>query len=225
MTDDLDHLRNALRATPPAADAASASVRRADALAAAMQAFDTHQEGRTQETATQPRPMSDRPNGAGFLTGVRLMLSNFTSRGALAATASVAAIAVGFGFVLTQTPQQALRLPATVEKPAVADTGTAKPVEPVPTKKEKAETADATLPAQAQPTVAVPRPEPKADVAASGSVTAQVTESTAPAQNELAKAKANDAIAQNQAPAAPRRLRPHSAATAHNLASPLRIRV
>ena len=90
MTDELERLRAGLKAPPPAADPAA----KAAALARAMEAFDGHQAGRPQETAADRRPMSDRPEGAGFLTGVRTMLSNLTTRQTLAATASVAAICV-----------------------------------------------------------------------------------------------------------------------------------
>ena len=82
MTDDFDTLRKALRAAPPDADPA----RRADTLARAMAAFDAHREA-PQESARDARPMSDRPKGAGFLTGVREMLQSLSTRSALAATA------------------------------------------------------------------------------------------------------------------------------------------
>lgn len=85
MSDDFDRLRADLKAAPPAADPAA----KAEALRLAMENFD-----RTQESATRTRPMSDRPGRAGFLTGVREMMSRLTPRGALAATASVATIGV-----------------------------------------------------------------------------------------------------------------------------------
>ncbi|MBC7142174.1 MAG: VWA domain-containing protein [Rhodobacteraceae bacterium] len=85
MSDELDRLRAGLKAAPPAADPAA----KAGALRRAMENFDSHQ-----ETAKATRPMSDRPGRAGLLTGVRLMLSTLTTRGGLAATASIAAIGV-----------------------------------------------------------------------------------------------------------------------------------
>jgi len=101
MTDELEALRKALKAAPPAADPA----RREAALAAAMAAFDAHRAQAGQETAGAARPMSDRPQRAGFLIGVRAMLERVSFRPALAATASVAALAVGFGIVMTRPPE------------------------------------------------------------------------------------------------------------------------
>ncbi len=112
MTDDLDRLRAALKAAPPSADPGA----KAAALARAMENFDRHQ-GRHQESVGAARPMSDRPDGAGFLTGVRQMLSRLTARPILTATASAAALCVGFIAI-----QPALRhgpvTPADVPKPA-----------------------------------------------------------------------------------------------------------
>ncbi|HQU67976.1 MAG TPA: von Willebrand factor type A domain-containing protein [Albidovulum sp.] len=85
MTDEFDKLRASLKAAAPAPDAEA----KARALRLALENFDRHQ-----ETASHPRPMSDRPGWAGFLTGVRNMISRLTSRQALAATASVAALGV-----------------------------------------------------------------------------------------------------------------------------------
>ena len=79
MTDDLDRLKTALKAAP-APDAAA----RDAALRLAQQAFD-----RLQESAGDARSSQDRPTGpagaAGFLDGVRTMLTYLTSRPALAA--------------------------------------------------------------------------------------------------------------------------------------------
>jgi Ca-activated chloride channel family protein len=103
MSDDLERLEKALRATEPAVD----QDRKAATLAAAMAAFDAHAAAggaRAQGNAQPVRPMSDRPRGAG-LTGVLEMLKRMTTGQALAATASVAAIAVGLGMVLSQMPR------------------------------------------------------------------------------------------------------------------------
>jgi Ca-activated chloride channel homolog len=87
MTDEFDRLSKALRANPPAPDAGA----RDAALRLAMENFD-----RLQETASAARPNQDRPEtGPGFLTGVRNMLNFLTSRSALAATTSVAALMLG----------------------------------------------------------------------------------------------------------------------------------
>ena len=85
MSDEFEKLRAALKATPAADPAA-----KAEALRLALENFD-----RVQETATRTRPSQDRPERAGVLTGVRDMLSKLTTRGALAATASIAAIGIG----------------------------------------------------------------------------------------------------------------------------------
>ncbi len=90
MTDDLDDLKSALRGLPPPNPAA-----KADAIALAMKNFDALQ------GSTQPlRPNQDRPSKAGFLNGVRNMLTSLTSRGFLAATTSAAALSLGLIVVL-----------------------------------------------------------------------------------------------------------------------------
>lgn len=101
MTDDFDKLRKALKAAPAVDPAVKAA-----ALARAMENFDTVQ-AQPQETTEDLRPMSDRPEGAGFLTGVRTMLNYLTRRPALAASVSIAAVCVGVlavGPVLWQRP-------------------------------------------------------------------------------------------------------------------------
>ena len=90
MTDELDDLKSALRALPaddPAAKAAS--------IALAMKNFDA-----VQGSPVAPRPNQDRQNRAGFLNGVRNMLTSLTSRGFLAATTSAAALCLGLIVVL-----------------------------------------------------------------------------------------------------------------------------
>ena len=81
MTEELDRLRAALKSAPPAPDPAA----KAQALARAMEKFD-EQAAKGQEPDAPARPMSDRPKGAGFLTGVRRMFVNLTSRPTRAAT-------------------------------------------------------------------------------------------------------------------------------------------
>ena len=89
---DLDRLTRALRDAPrPEPDA------RHRALAAAMQAFDELPQG----SADEMRSSQDRPQaGAGFLTGVRTMLSQLSLRPVLAATTSAAALGLGLFVVL-----------------------------------------------------------------------------------------------------------------------------
>ncbi|MBL4916173.1 vWA domain-containing protein [Szabonella alba] len=93
---DLDRLqRGLLAATPPAPDGA-----RDRAMAAALAAFDALPQADAQGSGAQMRSSQDRPvSGAGFLTGVRTMLSNLAFRPVLAATTSAAALGVGL-FVL-----------------------------------------------------------------------------------------------------------------------------
>lgn len=133
MTDDFDRLSKALRADPPAPDTAA----RDAALRLAMENYD-----RLQETAAAARPTQDRPDtGSGFLTGARNMLNFLTSRSALAATTSVAALMLGVVMVqpiLTTTPRPGLSdlppaPPVTVadQTPSLAATAAAPVVEPV----------------------------------------------------------------------------------------------
>ncbi len=90
MTDDLDALRAALRATPaPDGD------QRAATLRLAMENFD-----RFQGSTDQPRPSQDRPSRAGFWMGVKTMLSNLNLRPSLVATTSVAALCLGVVIML-----------------------------------------------------------------------------------------------------------------------------
>jgi Ca-activated chloride channel family protein len=119
MTDDLDKLRARLKAAPPAPDPAA----KAQTLARAMENFEARVKA-AQEPAAAPRPMSDRPERAGFLTGVRTMLNRLTTRPALAATASVIAICVG---LVTLDPGL-LRRPALPEAAPKTEAGPATPV-------------------------------------------------------------------------------------------------
>lgn len=93
MSDELDDLKAALQA-PPAPDAD----RRAQAIALAMRNFDDLQAS-PQGLARDARPNQDRPKGAGFLNGVRAMLTTLTSRPALGLTTSAAALLIGFGLI------------------------------------------------------------------------------------------------------------------------------
>lgn len=106
---DLDRLTRALRDAPPPRSEA-----RQQAIAAAMRAFDTLPQGSEGEM----RSSQDRPQrGAGFLTGVRSMLSQLSFRPILAATTSAAALGLGLFVVLPldRTPQgPVLPLPAPV---------------------------------------------------------------------------------------------------------------
>ena len=124
--DDLDRLRAALRAAPPPhAD------RRAEALAVAMRNFD-RQQGSGQEPAPEARLTQDRPNGAGFLNGVRDMLKHLTSRPVLGLTTSAAAVLIGLGIIYPQMKSpQGLAVPteATAAKREAAPVGPVAEVE------------------------------------------------------------------------------------------------
>lgn len=142
--DELEHLRAALKAAPPPADPAV----KAEALARALENFDALPT-QAQENADQPRPKSDRPQGAGFLTGVRDMLNRLTARPALTATASVVAICVGLVTLepgLWQRPvaPAVAPKPATAPAPEVKKEGTASATSPAapPAKKMPGAEAD-----------------------------------------------------------------------------------
>ncbi|MGB3313712.1 MAG: von Willebrand factor type A domain-containing protein, partial [Albidovulum sp.] len=110
MSDEFDKLRAGLKSAPPAADPA-----KAETLRRAMENFDRHQ-----ETATKPRPSQDRPERAGVLTGVRDMFTKLTTRGALAATASIAAL--GIGVMIWPSLEEVQVLPE-AELPVLEDAG------------------------------------------------------------------------------------------------------
>lgn len=95
MTDDFKHLRDALR-FPPTPDPAA----KISAIALAMKNFDS-----LQDSATPSRPNPDRPSRSA-LKGLRAMLKTLTSRPALTATTSAAALCLGLALTLPllQTP-------------------------------------------------------------------------------------------------------------------------
>jgi Ca-activated chloride channel homolog len=131
MTDELDDLKAALRALPAADPAA-----KADAIALAMKNFDALQ-GSTQAV----RPNQDRQKQAGFLNGVRNMLTSITSRGFLAATTSVAALCLGLIVVLPTLNQPG---PTTITLPDATDTRTRQ----APPKPEATAEVEPTVPPQ-----------------------------------------------------------------------------
>ncbi len=161
MTDELDILRNALKAAPPAANAEA----RAANLALAMKNFD-----QLQGSTVEQRPNQDRPDGAGFLDGVRKMLSNLTRKPALAATTSVVALAIGLGFMLPALNKGPVKAPGEVAAGKTEEKIAADPVAtPTP------------QPAQqpAQPPVTPPASSPSA---------AQAEPPAAPAEARIAEA-------------------------------------
>lgn len=114
MTDDLEDLKAALRASPSADPAA-----KAEALRLAMENFD-----RLQGSTDPTRLMDNRPaSGRGSKSGVIAMFRKFTVRPALAATTSAVALVAGMALVLPLVEQSPA--PVGVEKPkaVVADSG------------------------------------------------------------------------------------------------------
>lgn len=94
MTDEIDALKAALRAAPPAPGPEA----RMAALEAAMKKFDDLEESR-QGSAAAPRPNPASPKHSGFLSGVRDMLKSLSPAGILAASTSVAAVAAAMLFL------------------------------------------------------------------------------------------------------------------------------
>lgn len=92
--DDLDDLKSALRAATPAPDA---SKRAADIALAKKNFADL------QGSADQLRPTSERPQN-GLIRGVRTMIANLSTRGAL--TATTAMVALGLVVALPQLTQK-----------------------------------------------------------------------------------------------------------------------
>lgn len=163
MSDELDALKAALKTAPPDVEAGA----KARALALAMENFD-----RLQASGAQARPKEDPPTRAGFLSGVRSMLNSLTTRPALAASTSIAALVIGIAVFLPVTeairPQGGLPPAAPVtEAPgaSVADAGTPAAEgtpreEPVP-----AEPAAATQEVEAEGALAYLAEEEPADLA------------------------------------------------------------
>ena len=96
MTGDFDDLK-ALKAALKAAPAPDSGAKDA-ALKLAMENFD-----RLQESTDASRSSQDRPERAGFLNGVHSMLKFLTTKPALAASTSVAALLIGVAVILPAT--------------------------------------------------------------------------------------------------------------------------
>lgn len=165
MTDELDRLRTALKAAPPAADPEA----KAQALRLALENFDRHQ-----GTAASLRPTSDRPLRAGVLTGVRRMLTHLSPRAVLGATASFAVIACAIALYPELRPAPGLP-PAVIggTEPAPAQPKTAPGTGPV---------AAPARPPVAAPTVPpAPAAEPSPKLRKSDAEEAPLTDAPAPA--------------------------------------------
>ena len=172
MTDEFDALKAALKATPsPDPDTKAAALR------LAMENFD-----RLQGSTDPARLSIDRPNEAGFLNGVRRMLKTLTTRPALAATTSVAALMIG---LFVAWPQLQLQLSPEPAKPDLAVDNIAAPTPPVESKDEKAALgrADGTLALGGEGRPA----EPEADAFA-------IRDSTGPANTVTLDEPAHEAL-------------------------------
>ncbi len=177
MTDDLDHLRAALKSMPaPDADA------KARALALAMENFARLHDS-LQGSTTPVRPSDDRPQGAASLNGVRKMLNFLTSRPALATTTSIAALVIGVAVFL---PVADLRIgQPVVPKPETTRTEAPKPKTETPVVSE-----DATVPGATDAPVDLGQ----ADEAAVASSVAQAE----PAPEPVTEEQATDALASTE---------------------------
>lgn len=168
MTDNLEF--KALKAALRAAPAADPQAREA-ALRLAMENFD-----RLQGSTAPSRSSQDRPERAGFLNGVLSMLNFLTSRPALAASTSVAALVIGVAVILPATRNTTPPVAPKTEAPAA-------PV-PVPS---PAETAAA--PAEDDAHLAAPAPDQPADLTADA---VPAPSDPAPVLAEETEAKAAD---------------------------------
>lgn len=159
MTDDLDALRAALKSPPaPESDA------KARAMRLAMENFD-----RLQGSTAPTRSSEDRPKAAP-LNGVRRMLNFLTSRPALAATTSAAALLIGVAVIL---PVADLRLPGgsgpasyeapVASSPETATARTAETAEEIAPKIAPPSPADLALNADADSRTQIAEAEPMAD--------------------------------------------------------------
>ncbi|MBJ2152519.1 VWA domain-containing protein [Paracoccus sp. IB05] len=95
MTDELNDLRAALKRAP-----ASDPEARSRALALAMENFDRLQGSAEASRHKEDRPGADAPRQAGFFGGVRQMMKFLSSKPALLATTSAAALVVGVAIFL-----------------------------------------------------------------------------------------------------------------------------
>ncbi|WP_374391235.1 von Willebrand factor type A domain-containing protein [Tabrizicola sp.] len=173
MTDDLDDLRAALKAAPaPDGEA------KARAMQLAMENFARLHDP-LQGSTGAPRSSEDRSKAAP-LNGVRRMFHYLTSRPALAATTSVAALIIGVAVIL---PVADLR----IGKPTVVEAPKTEPVPPL----EPVAVEPVTTEAQAPEKEAVAATGGEAAATAEGTI---VTDSAAGAATDAAVAKPKMAV-------------------------------
>ena len=109
MTDELDALKAALHKVPTADPVAKAA-----AMRLAMENFD-----RLQGSTDPLRSTKDRPERAGFFSGVRTMFQSLSSRFILTATTSVAALAFGLFIVLPAVQNPGVVIPKLTTTPEI----------------------------------------------------------------------------------------------------------
>ncbi len=189
MTDELDALKAALKASPaPDPDA------RAAALRLAIENFD-----RLQGSTDVTRLSQDRPNEAGFLNGVRRMLKTLNTRPYLVATTSVAALMIGVFVALPQL-QQGLQAP---EKPKLVTGETSPPPPPAVLKDEMTDLGRADKPLATTGTVPEGPLAPEADQPAVTDSTASGPANTATLAEPMPKAALEQRATETPATVAP----------------------
>ncbi|OYW53436.1 MAG: hypothetical protein B7Z10_06195 [Rhodobacterales bacterium 32-66-7] len=179
MTDDLDALGKALRAAPvPDADA------RARAIALATENF-ARQQASLQGSPDPARSSKDRHPQAAPLNGVRLMLKTLTSRPALAATTSIAALVIGVAVFL---PVADLRMgqPDVLTPEPIAETRL--PEAETSVAKTEPEAAPADAGTLAESSAPAPLPQP-------GEASGALADSDARLRSEAAADAESDALA------------------------------
>jgi Ca-activated chloride channel homolog len=186
MSDDLDDLRAALKAAPaPDGDA------KAHAMQLAMENFDRLQ-GSPQGFGEPLRSSEDRTYAAP-LNGVRRMLNYLTSRPALAATTSVAALIIGVAVILPVADLRIGKPTVVVETPKTEPTPTVEPVVETPVTEPMPDaSADAVTAATGGEAAVVATNE--GDVAAAPETVDKPTAAVTPA-DELQRADTGNATA------------------------------
>ncbi len=160
MSDEFDPLEARLKAALKAAPSPEAEARDR-ALALAMENFD-----RLQASGAEARPKEDRPRRAGFFQGARSMMNFLTSRPALAATTSVAALIVGVTVLLPVAENLTPPVMPKLAAPEAPDVPTSSVAEAGAPAEEKAGRVADPAPAKPADLVleAAPAPAPEADM-------------------------------------------------------------
>ncbi|WP_039019038.1 vWA domain-containing protein [Halocynthiibacter namhaensis] len=125
---DLDKLTSALQAATPKADASKRDAN----IALAEKNFEKLHAAR-QGTAAETRPISERPETPGLISGVREMFKKLSTKGALAATTSVATLGVALIVVLPNLSVDDARMAAKVDPALLSVPVASEPVATVET--------------------------------------------------------------------------------------------